>query len=181
VAGMDDILKAVPIDDIAKRLDVPPDEARRAVQEGGATILAGLQRNAQTPGGAAALEKALGKHGGEVAGGRVDLNALDTADGEKILSHVFGGQERAVAQKLTDEPQTAGIDFGKLLPILAPIIMGLIANSQKSKAPQTQQESGGGIGDLIGGLLGGGSTGGAGSAGGIDIGGLLGGLLGGRK
>jgi hypothetical protein len=181
MAGLDDILSAVPIDDIAKQLGVAPDEARRAVEEGGATILTGLQRNAQTPEGAAALEKALGKHGGEVTGGRVDLNALDTADGEKILSHVFGGQERAVAQKLTNEPQTAGIDFGKLLPILAPIVMGLIANSQKNKAPQTQQQSGGGIGDLIGGLLGGGSTGGAGPAGGIDIGGLLGGLLGGRK
>lgn len=181
MAGMDDILKAVPIDDIAKQLGVPPDEARRAVQEGGATILAGLQRNAQTPEGAAALEKALGTHGDEVTGGRVDLNALDTADGEKILGHVFGGKEQAVAQKLTDEPKTAGIDFGKLLPILAPIVMGLIANSRKSKTPTAQQESGGGLGDLIGGLLGGGSTTGGASGGGIDIGGLLGGLLGGKK
>jgi hypothetical protein len=182
MAGLDDILTALPIDDIAKQLGVPPDEARRAVQEGGATILASLQRNAQTPDGAAALEKALGRHGAEVAGGRVDLNAVDTADGEKILGHVFGGKERAVAQKLTDEPQTAGIDFGKLLPILAPIVMGLIANSRKSrsKAPTAQQESGG-LGDLIGGLLGGGSTTGGASGGGIDIGGLLGGLLGGKK
>ena len=180
MAGMDDILKTLPIDDIAAQLGVDPSEARRAVEEGGATILSGLQRNAQTPEGAAALEKALGTHGGEVAGGRVDLNALDTADGQKILGHIFGGQEQAVAQKLTDEPKTAGIDFGKLLPILAPIILGLIANQQKAKAPtQTSADDGGGLGGLIGGLLGGGS--GAASPGGIDIGGLLGGLLGGSK
>ena len=134
MAGLDEILKALPIDDIAAQLGVEPSEARRAVEEGGATILSGLQRNAQTPEGAAAIEKALGTHGGEVTGGKVDLNALSTDDGEKILGHIFGGQEQAVAQRLTEEPKTAGIDFGKLLPILAPIIMGLIANQQKGKA-----------------------------------------------
>lgn len=184
MAGMDDILKALPIDQIASQLGVDPSEAQRAVQEGGATILSGLKANAQTPEGAAAIEKALGRHGSEVSGGKVDLNALDTADGQKILGHIFGGQEQAVAQKLTDEPKTAGIDFGKLLPILAPIIMGLIANSQKGSAPAADApaQGGGGIGDLIGGLLGGGGAGAGGaSPGGIDIGGLLGGLLGGKK
>lgn len=177
MAGLDDILQALPIDDIARQLGVPPSEARRAVEEGGATILAGLQRNAQTPDGAAALEKALGAHGGETASGRIDLNNLSTTDGQKILGHVFGGQEQQVAQKLTDAPKTAGIDFGKLLPILAPIIMGLIANQQQKSAPSQGGGAGGGLGDLIGGLLGGSATGSS-SPGGLDVGGLLGGLFG---
>lgn len=177
MAGLDDILQALPIDDIARQLGVPPSEARRAVEEGGATILAGLQRNAQTPDGAAALEKALGAHGGETASGRIDLNNLSTTDGQKILGHVFGGQEQQVAQKLTDEPKTAGIDFSKLLPILAPIIMGLIANQQQKSAPSQGGGAGGGLGDLIGGLLGGSATGSS-SPGGLDVGGLLGGLFG---
>ncbi|GAA1664113.1 DUF937 domain-containing protein [Microbacterium lacus] len=177
MAGLDDILQALPIDDIARQLGVPPSEARRAVEEGGATILAGLQRNAQTPDGAAALEKALGAHGGETASGRIDLNNLSTTDGQKILGHVFGGQEQQVAQKLTDEPKTAGIDFGKLLPILAPIIMGLIADQQQKSAPSQGGGAGGGLGDLIGGLLGGSATGSS-SPGGLDVGGLLGGLFG---
>ena len=181
MAGLDDILKALPIDQIASQLGVDPSEARRAVEEGGATILTGLKANAQTPEGAASLEKALGRHGGEISGGTVDLNAVDTADGQKILAHIFGGKEGEVARKLSDEPQTAGIDFGKLLPILAPIILGLIANRQKSRAP-TDTPAGGGLGDLIGGLLGGGAGGTGGAApGGIDIGGLLGGLLGGGR
>jgi hypothetical protein len=177
MAGMDDILKALPIDQIASQLGVDPAEAQRAVEEGGTTILSGLQRNAQTPEGAAALQKALGDHGGDL-----DLKAVDAADGQKILGHIFGGQEQAVAQKLTDEPKTAGIDFGKLLPIIAPIILGLIANKQKSPGPSGDEPAGGGgLGDLIGGLLGGGGAGGGTTAGGIDIGGLLGGLLGGNK
>ena len=183
MAGMDDILRALPIDEIASQLGVDQSEARRAVQEGGATILTGLKANAQTPEGAAALERALGRHGDEVSGGAIDLNAVDTADGQKILGHIFGGQENEVARKLSDEPKTAGIDFGKLLPILAPIILGLIANQQKGQTTtQTSPAGGGGLGDLIGGLLGGGASGTGGVApGGIDIGGLLGGLLGGKR
>ena len=184
MAGMDEILQALPIDQIASQLGVDQSEARRAVQEGGATILTGLKANAQTPEGAAALEKALGRHGNEVSGGPIDLNTVDTADGQKILGHIFGGQQNEVARKLSDEPKTAGIDFGKLLPILAPIILGLIANQQKGQTPTQSSPAGGGggLGDLIGGLLGGGASGTGGAApGGIDIGGLLGGLLGGRK
>lgn len=179
MAGLDDILKMLPIDQIASKLGVDPGTARQAVKEGGGAILAGLQKNAEAPGGSEAIEKALGKHTG--LGDHVDVDAVDTADGEKILQHVFGGNEQQVAQKLSDEPQTAGIDFGKLLPMLAPIVMGLLAKNQQSQGATAG--GGGGIGDLIGGLLGGGQTGGqaGGQAGGIDIGGLLGGLLGGKK
>ena len=169
MAGLDDILKSLPIDDIAAKLGVDPATAAKAVQEGGATILGGLQRNASTPEGAEAIERALSKHTGDVDG-----SAVDTADGEKILGHIFGGQEQEVAQKLTSEPQTAGIDFGKLLPMLAPIVMNLLANKQGGAAAGSEQSSGGGIGDLIGGILGGGGAGGSGG-----IGDLLGGLLGG--
>lgn len=172
MTGIDAILKALPIDQIAAQLGVDPATATKAIEEGGSTILTGLQRNASTPDGAAAIERALGKHAG--LGDAVDVGAVNTADGEKILGHIFGGQESAVAQKLTSEPGTAGIDFGKLLPLLAPVIMGLLAKNQ-SAAP-AGGESSGGIGDLIGGLLGGG-----GSGGGLDLGGLLGGLLGGKK
>ena len=180
MAGLDDILKSLPIDQIASKLGVDPSVARQGVEEGGGAILAGLQKNAQAPGGSAAIEKALGQHTG--LGDTVDVDAVDTADGEKILHHVFGGNEQQVAQKLSDEPKTAGIDFGKLLPMLAPIVMGMLAKGQQSQG-SAGGGTGGGIGDLIGGLLGGGQSGGqaGGQAGGIDIGGLLGGLLGGKK
>lgn len=178
MAGLDDILGMLPIDQIAAKLGVDPATATRAVQEGGGAILGGLQRNAATPEGASAIEAALGRHAG--LGDSVDLDQVDTADGEKILGHVFGSQKDQVAQTLTSEPQTAGIDFGKLLPMLAPIVLGLLAK-KKQGGGSTSQESSGGIGDLIGGLLGGGASGGGQKAGGIDLGGLLGGLFGGKS
>lgn len=180
MAGIQDILNAMPIDQIASKLGVDTDTAKKAVEEGGATILTGLQRNARTPEGSAAIEKALGKHRGRADD--QDIDRVDTADGEKILGHIFDGQGQKVAQKLTSEPQTAGIDFGKLLPMLAPIVMGLLAKQSGSGGAASAQESGGGIGGMIGGLLGGGGSGGSGgSGGGLDVGGLLGGLLGGKK
>lgn len=93
---------------------------------------------------------------------------------------MFGGDEQQVAQRLTDSPQTAGVDFGKLLPALAPIVMGLLAKTQGSQTSTASAEAPtGGIGDLIGGLLGGGGS--SPSGGGLDLGGLLGGLFGGKN
>jgi len=166
--ALDDILQQVPIDDIAAKLGVSPEVAAQAVEQGGAVLLGGLAKNAATTEGSAAIQNALKKHEGASAVTTVDQ--VDQADGEKIVQHVLGADASDVASKLSASDKTAGIDFGKLLPILAPIIMGLLANKKKSD----DGESGGGIGDLIGGLLGGGSS----STGG-GFGELLGGLLGG--
>ncbi|GAA5154683.1 hypothetical protein GCM10025768_26220 [Microbacterium pseudoresistens] len=208
---INDIMKMIPIDDIAEKLGVDKDVATQAVQEGSQVIVGGLAKQAETPEGSSAIEQALSKHGGFSGAGSVA--DVDEADGEKIINHVFGGNQGQVAQAMTNEQTTAGIDFGKLLPILAPIVMGLIANHAKGQQPATADASaggggGGGIGDMIGGLLGGGGNNNAGGggggldiggilgniggmlgggnnsgggSGGIDIGGLLGGLLGGKK
>lgn len=168
----DAILKQVPIDDIAERFGVSADVARQAVQEGGAALLGGLAKNAETEEGSSAIEKALSRHEGFSGASKVD--DIDTADGDKIVGHVFGGKQNEVVSSLTSSEKTAGgIDFGKLLPMIAPIIMGLIANANKGKA----SGGGGGLGDLLGGLFGGGQQGGS-STGGNVIGDILGGLFG---
>lgn len=177
MAGIEDILSKLPIDEIAAKLGVDKDTAAQAVKEGGATILGGLQKNAASADGAAAIQAALGKHATTTTD---KLDDVDTEDGNKILGHIFGGNKTVVEQKLNDDKQTAGIDFGKLLPILAPIVMSVLAKGQNSTTTKqtTEADSGGGIGDIIGGLLGGlgGSSSTSSSSGGLDIGGLLGGL-----
>ncbi|PRB17226.1 DUF937 domain-containing protein [Microbacterium sp. MYb62] len=197
--ALDDILAQVPIDDIAEKLGVSRDEARVAVEQGGAVLLGGLAKNAETDEGSAAIQNALKKHEG--ASGAAKVDDIDQADGDKIVAHILGSKKTEVTKELTESKATPGIDFGKLLPILAPIVMGLIANANKDKTAKTDAgaESSGGIGDLIGGLLGGGSGSGSGggigdviggllgggktggSGGGIDLGGILGGLFGGKK
>lgn len=193
--ALDDILSQVPIDDIAEKLGVSPDVAKAAVEQGGAVLLGGLAKNASTAEGSSAIENALKRHEGSTGATKVD--DVDQEDGGKIVSHILGSNQKDVTDKLTSSKETAGIDFGKLLPILAPIIMGLIANANKGKGGgAAESSSGGGIGDIIGGLLGGGGSGGAstgglgdvlggllggGNGGGGGIGDILGGLFGGKK
>ncbi|GAA3932495.1 DUF937 domain-containing protein [Microbacterium soli] len=191
--NLDEILKQVPIDDIAEKFGVSRDVAQQAVQEGGAALLGGLAKNAETAEGSSAIEQALSRHGGFSGAAKVD--DVDQVDGGKILGHVFGENQQEVAAGLTASDKTAGgIDFGKLLPILAPIIMGVIANANKggsggglggilggllSGGQQSAQSSGGGLGDILGGLgglFGGGQS--SASGGGNVIGDLLGGLFG---
>ena len=169
--ALDDILKLVPIDDIAQKFGVSADEAKSAVEKAGGTLLGGLAKNAQSTEGSAAIEKALKKHEGNAAANKVD--EIDVADGDKIVGHILGDEKSEVAQKLSASQSGGGIDFGKLLPILAPIVMGLIANRNKDDSASSDRDSGGGLGDLIGGLLGGGS---GTSGGGFDIGSIIGGI-----
>lgn len=174
--ALDDILAQVPIDDIAEKLGVSPDVAKAAVEQGGAVLLSGLAKNASTEEGSSAIENALKRHEGSAGATKVD--DIDQADGGKIVSHILGAKQQEVTEKLTTSKETAGIDFGKLLPILAPIIMGLIANANKGKAETSDAgaQQSGGLGDIIGGLLGGGGGNGASTGG---IGDIIGGLLGG--
>jgi hypothetical protein len=176
--ALDDILKQVPIDDVAAKLGVSHDEAKAAVEQGGAVLLSGLAKNASTSEGSSAIENALKRHEGTTGAKKVD--DIDQNDGGKIVSHILGADEKKVTKKLNESKETAGIDFGKLLPILAPIVMGLIANATKSKdstAGGQAQSGGGGLGDVIGGLLGGGDSKSGGGVGDL-LGGVLGGLFG---
>lgn len=173
--NFDDLLKNIPVGDIAEKLGVDKKTAESAIQQAVPALLGGMTVNAQSSEGAKSLEKALANHEA-----KVDLNAVDPADGEKILGHVFGDKKTDVVSALGQQNEGGMGDLiGKLLPILAPIVMGLLANGM-SKGSATsnqtsQSDSSGGIGDLLGGLLGGGST----SNSGGGLGDLLGGLLGG--
>lgn len=158
---LQDILGHIPIGQIAGMLGTDQETAKAAVEAAVPTLLAGMHNNAQAPDGAASLESARGQHQDGLLDGGVDVSQVDTADGEKIVSHVFGGQQDQVASQLAGTAQlgVVGGDLVKrLLPILAPIVMSYLAKK------------------LLGGRAG--ADAGAGT-GGVDLGGLLGGLLGG--
>lgn len=195
MADYDELLAQIPIADIARRLGIDPDDAQDAVQQVLPGLVGGLEANAQDPAGAASLERALVQHGG--APRLRALEEIDTHDGEKIVGHVFGANTDQVAARLAGASPKANVTgeiIGKILPIVAPIVLGWLASRFLGGADSSPASGGGiedviggalgggsgggGVGELLGGLLGGGSAGGS-SAGGLDIGGLLGGLLGG--
>ena len=171
---LQDILGQIPVDQIADMLGTDRQTAQTAVEAAVPTLLAGLHSNAQAPEGAASLESALSQHHDGLVDGGVDAAQVDTADGEKIVNHVFGGRQDQVANQLAGTAQLGGVGgdlVRKLLPLLAPIVMSYLAN----KVLGGRGQAGGGV---LGGGAGGGQDAGAG-AGGIDLGGILGGILGG--
>jgi hypothetical protein len=184
VPSIDDLFSQLPIGQIAARLGVDEATAEQAVRQALPALVGGLQANAADPGGADSLQTALAQHAPADPSAPVDLDQVDTADGEKIVGHVFGAQSDGVAAHLG---APAGLSSGmmqKLLPLLAPVVMkylsGMFTGHAGAAAPSGPAagaaSSGGGLQDILGGLLGGG-----GGSGLQDILGGLGGLLGGGR
>ncbi|GAA2451953.1 DUF937 domain-containing protein [Agromyces soli] len=178
MAALDELMSSLPIGDIAKKLGVDEATATQAVEQALPALLAGMGANAQDQAGAASLQKAVSKHDPALVEGGVNLADVDEEDGKKIVKNVFGQNTDQVVQAL-DQKQGGGAGdlIGKLLPILAPIVLSFLAQ-QFTKKSAGGESQGGGIGDLLGGLLGGGSGGGSQAQGG-GLGDLLGGLFGG--
>lgn len=171
------LIDQLPIADIAKQLGVSPDVATAAVNAAVPAIVGGLEANSKTASGAQALESALAKHS-QTDPSSVASN-VDTADGKKIVSHVFGAKTADVTAAVASKSNVTQELIAQVLPIIAPIVMSWVASQffggksgGTGAAAAPSASAGGGIGGLLGGLLG--------SKEGQDlIGGALSGLLGG--
>nr|WP_051047746.1 DUF937 domain-containing protein [Rhodococcus sp. AW25M09] len=128
-----------------------------------AQIPIGLEANAQDSSGAASLENALQKHSASgLLDGGIDIDQVDTDDGAKIVSNVFGDKDNQVTCALGGITGRADASLvQKVLPILAPIVMAYLAKKPTGGSGGSAG-AGGGLGDLLGGILGG-----AGGSGGV--------------
>ncbi len=168
-----------------------PAGGEQAATLGLQAILGGLARNSEDPRGAASLAATLDRHDGSVlddpASALSDPSTL--ADGQKILGHVFGGDQEAVTRNIAAK---SGMDVGsiaKMLPALAPVVMGMLGRKKAEGALDPaglsgalkQESSGFDLGDILGSLGGLGALTGGGSGGsGGGIMSMLKGLLGRR-
>jgi hypothetical protein len=160
--------------------DAPSEEAAKgAIGTGVGAILEGLAKNASDPQGAESLFNAVtAKHDGAILDDVGSyLNQPDAVDGGKILGHVFGNNQAGVESQVAN---AAGIEpnmVSKLLPMLAPMVMGWLGKKvtsgslnpaglggllqdEKSSAESAMPDLGGLIGSVLGGS--GGSSSGAG-------------------
>jgi hypothetical protein len=181
MSEIDQILAQLPMDQLAAQLGVDENEAEDAARTALPALLGGLQANAADPAGALSLGQALQNHDGSLLGS--DLDAIDTADGSKIVQNIFGNNTDAVISQLGGVRGGNSSLISKLLPMLAPIVLAYLGK-------KLQQQ--GGLGDILGQVLGGGAGASGRSSGGsssrrssspdagsiIDV---LGGLLGGGR
>ena len=160
------------VDHIGQQIGADPNQTRTAIQQALPVILGALGQEAADPQRAPGLHKALAEdHDGSVVDDPQAYLSGDLsqkpADGQAILNHVLGDRQAATQQALASK---TGLDMGKiasLLPILAPLVMGLLGKQTRS--------GGFNPGDLAS-ILRGETTQAAGAS--PDVGNILGSILG---
>ena len=123
------------IGDISRQIDADEESTARAVSGALPMMMAALTRNAQSPDGAASLLNALERdHDGSLLddlGGF--LGQSQSGPGDAILGHIFGNRRNTVENGLS---QMSGLNLGKigkLLPILAPILLAALGRKRRSR------------------------------------------------
>jgi hypothetical protein len=124
------------VDQISRSLGLSGGDVTKVLAGAVPAMMAGLNRNAQAPGGAASLLGALDRdHDGSVLD---DLAGFlggggNLADGAGILGHVFGGRQGAVERNVS---RASGVDMasvGKIMAMVAPLIMGALGKAQRQR------------------------------------------------
>jgi hypothetical protein len=181
MAGMIDSIEQMlggKADRIGSRIGADPGQTQSAMSAAIPVLVAALGQEANSPSLRQAIER---DHDGAVidnldgyVDGTADLNPRAT-DGVGILEHTLGDRQETVARSLSAK---TGLDMGsimQLLPLLAPIVMGMLGKQTRSTGGGS---GGGGFGlDDLGSILGGAQQ--EATSRNPDIGDILGGLVGG--
>ncbi len=128
-----------------------PAETSKAVAMALPALLGGLSRNASNPQGAMDLDRALNDHdggilddlGGLLGGG----GGVGGGIGGAILGHIFGARRAPVEQGVGKATGLDSQQVGKLLVMLAPIVMAVLGrmkqqkNLDASRLPEVLQQS----------------------------------------
>jgi hypothetical protein len=128
-----DQLTGEPAAQIGKQLDMDEGSAGKAIAAALPVLMTALASNASRGDGAASLAGALERdHDGSILDNLSGfLGSPETGNGDGILRHALGGRRPAVEQELGRQ---TGLDLSqvtKLLPILAPIIMGALGRAKR--------------------------------------------------
>jgi len=134
LSGLMQQLQGGGIGEISKTLGLKDDQVSQVVSGALPALMGAFSRNAGSQSGANALFGALaGKHSGGILGDVIgSLAGGKTAD-SGILRHAFGGKQNSVEQALS---ANSGIDIasvGKILAMVAPLVMGSLGKAQREQ------------------------------------------------
>ena len=121
---------------ISQQLGTDEGTAAKAVSVALPLMIAGLSRNASTPDGSAALDQALTQdHSASPVLAAPQQAVADPSafNAGGILGHIFGQRQAPVQQGVA---KASGIDLqsaGKVLMILAPIVMASLARARNAQ------------------------------------------------
>lgn len=139
---------------ISEKTGIDATQASSVLANGLPAIMSAMQNNVSGE-GASGLLAALSssKHDGSILDNVSGfLKDGDFTDGSKILGHVLGGKEENMVQGLSSK---TGVDSGiiaKILPMLAPIVMGYLGKQTKKEGVSNSSDLSGMLGGILGGL-----------------------------
>ena len=146
------------IDQLSKQIGAPQQQTRTAADSILSSLIGGLARNAQKPGGADALANALDNdHDGslldnlnDLIGGGQSANINPrAANGEGILKHVLGGKKGNIMDMVSQISGLGQGQTGNLMAMLAPIVMGMLGKQKRQSGLDS-----GGIANILASALG---------------------------
>lgn len=152
---------------IAQNLKLDSKQVSSVITNALPSLLGAMQKNASTEAGAASLAQALGNHAGNAGNIINNLKVTDLTDGNKILSHIFGGNLTSVISGISSNTGVASNSVSNILASIAPSLLALLGKGQ-----QTSGTNVAGLAGMLGSILGS-STGNSSSSG---LGSILGGL-----
>lgn len=123
------------VSQLSQQLGADPNTTRQAVPAALTALLGGLSRNVQQPGGAQQLDTALAGHDGSILdnlGGLFGGGSLGSQDAG-ILGHIFGNHQPAVASQIGQRTGLNQAQMGRLLMLLAPLVLGYLARARQQQ------------------------------------------------
>ena len=133
------------VNQIAQQLGVSPSMAQSAITAAVPMILGGMARHASAPEGASTIQQAVQAHEGAAEDPTAVLQAGPPADvgaAGGLLGRIFGEQHDSVREGVQ---QASGLDperAKKLLMMLSPIVLGMLAHRQFGGQSATQADPG---------------------------------------
>lgn len=130
------------VNQISQQLGVAPAQAQSAISAALPMVIGGMASNASQPGGSDAIHQSLTSHGGILGSLGGLLGGGGVADGGGLLGNILGQHQAPVQQGVS---QASGLDSDKtrkLLLMLAPIVMGVLARRHAAAQADPAQVGG---------------------------------------
>jgi hypothetical protein len=160
VSLIDDVqqhLGPAEIQQISEHLGVDENTAQSAVQSALPMMVAGMAGNAQQPGGESQIQSLLGGHGGMlgnlssvIASASAGAGMSDGGGGAGgLLGSIFGAHRDSVQNSVQQTSNLQPDQTKKLLAILAPIVLAVLARRHAGAATADGKQTSGSLGGAL--------------------------------
>lgn len=137
------LLTKVVVNKLSEKLGANSETTKSAMEGLIPSILGGLAKNTAKKEGADLLGKVLKDHDGSILD-NLDgfLGNVSAGKGDKILGHVLGDKTSEIGKMVGEKSGLGEGTTGKLMEILAPMVMGAVGKETKAQGIGTDMLSG---------------------------------------